>query len=221
MNNLNIIELLVKYKYYYLTGIKITLLISFLSLIIGGTLGALLSLLRLSKYKILRFISTIYIEAVRGTPMMVQIALVYFGSYVIMGVNMDGFLAALIAVSLNSAAYIAEIIRSGIQSIDKGQAEASRSLGISHKQTMRHIILPQAIKNILPALGNEFVTLIKETSVASTIGVADLMYASKIVQSNSFQPFNPLIIVAVIYFIFTFTLSQLIGLLERRLSHND
>ncbi|WP_374212447.1 amino acid ABC transporter permease [Tissierella sp. MB52-C2] len=221
MNNLNIIELLVKYKYYYLTGIKITLLISFLSLIIGGTLGALLSLLRLSKYKILKFISTIYIEAVRGTPMMVQIALVYFGSYVIMGVNMDGFLAALIAVSLNSAAYIAEIIRSGIQSIDKGQAEASRSLGISHKQTMRHIILPQAIKNILPALGNEFVTLIKETSVASTIGVADLMYASKIVQSNSFQPFNPLIIVAVIYFIFTFTLSQLIGLLERRLSHND
>ncbi|WMM23997.1 amino acid ABC transporter permease [Tissierella sp. MB52-C2] len=218
---MNIIELLVKYKYYYLTGIKITLLISFLSLIIGGTLGALLSLLRLSKYKILKFISTIYIEAVRGTPMMVQIALVYFGSYVIMGVNMDGFLAALIAVSLNSAAYIAEIIRSGIQSIDKGQAEASRSLGISHKQTMRHIILPQAIKNILPALGNEFVTLIKETSVASTIGVADLMYASKIVQSNSFQPFNPLIIVAVIYFIFTFTLSQLIGLLERRLSHND
>ena len=221
MNNLNIIELLVKYKYYYLTGIKITLLISFLSLIIGGTLGALLSLLKLSKYKILKFISTIYIEAVRGTPMMVQIALVYFGSYVIMGVNMDGFLAALIAVSLNSAAYIAEIIRSGIQSIDKGQAEASRSLGISNKQTMRHILLPQAIKNILPALGNEFVTLIKETSVASTIGVADLMYASKIVQSNSFQPFNPLIIVAVIYFIFTFTLSQLIGLLERRLSHND
>jgi polar amino acid transport system substrate-binding protein len=151
---------------------------------------------------------------------MVQIALVYFGSYVLMGVNMDGFLAALIAVSLNSAAYVAEIIRSGIQSIDKGQTEASRSLGLSSSQTMRHIILPQAIKNILPALGNEFVTLIKETAVASTIGVADLMYASKIVQGGSFQPFNPLIIVAVIYFIFTFTLSQLIGLLERRLRHD-
>lgn len=218
---MNIIELLVKYKYYYLTGIKITLLLSLLSLLVGSVLGSLISLARLSKIKILRLLSTIYIELVRGTPMMVQIALVYFGSYVIMGVNMDGFYAALIAVSLNSAAYVAEIIRSGIQSIDKGQTEASRSLGISEKQTMRYIILPQAIKNILPALGNEFITLIKETAVASTIGVADLMYASKIVQSNSFQPFNPLIIVAVIYFIFTFTLSQLLVLLERRLAHND
>ena len=129
--------------------------------------------------------------------MMVQIAIVYFGSYVMMGVNVDGFIAALIAVSLNSAAYVAEIIRSGIQSIDKGQWEASRSLGLSNKQTMRHIILPQAIKNILPALGNEFVTLIKETAVASTIGVADLMYASNS-PSSSYQPFNPLVIVAVI-----------------------
>lgn len=218
---MDVVELLVKYRHYYLIGIKTTILLSFLSLIIGTTLGALLSLLKLSKVKLLRAISTIYIEIVRGTPMMVQIALVYFGSYVIMGVNMDGFLAALIAVSLNSAAYVAEIIRSGIQSIDKGQTEASRSLGLSEGQTMRYIILPQAIRNILPALGNEFVTLIKETAVASTIGVADLMYASKIVQSSSFQPFNPLIIVAVIYFIFTFTLSKVIGLFERRLAHND
>ncbi|MBU5294779.1 amino acid ABC transporter permease [Anaerosalibacter bizertensis] len=218
---MNIVKLLVEYKHYYLIGIKTTLLISFLSLIIGSTLGALLSLLKLSKVKPLRFISTAYIEIVRGTPIMVQIALVYFGSYVILGTNMDGFLAALIAVSLNSAAYVAEIIRSGIQSIDKGQMEASRSLGLSNSQTMRYIIMPQAIRNILPALGNEFVTLIKETSVASTIGVADLMYASKIVQSSSFQPFNPLIIVAIIYFIITFSLSQLVGLLERRLVHND
>lgn len=218
---MNIIELFVKYKFYYITGIKITLLLSFLSLIIGTTLGALLSLLKLSKYKIIQLISTVYIEVVRGTPMMVQIAIVYFGSYVMFGVDMDGFMAALIAVSLNSAAYVAEIIRSGIQSIDKGQTEASRSLGLTSGQTMRHIILPQAIKNILPTLGNEFVTLIKETSVASTIGVADMMYASKIVQSNSYQPFNPLVIVAIIYFIFTFSLSQLIGIFERRLSHND
>ncbi|SHD76863.1 amino acid ABC transporter permease [Schnuerera ultunensis] len=218
---MNLVELFIEYKYYYLIGVRITLLLSFLSLIIGTTLGALLSILKLSKGKFLRAISNIYIEIVRGTPMMVQIALVYFGSYVIMGVNMDGFLAALIAVSLNSAAYVAEIIRSGIQSIDKGQIEASRSLGLSEGQTMRYIIMPQAIKNILPALGNEFVTLIKETAVASTIGVADLMYASKIVQSTSFQPFNPLIIVAIIYFIFTYTLSKVIGLFERRLAHND
>lgn len=217
---MKVLELFIKYKYYYITGIKITLALSFLSLAIGTTLGAMLSLLKLSRMRILRFISTVYIELVRGTPMMVQIALVYFGSYVLMGVNMDGFLAALIAVSLNSAAYVAEIIRSGIQSIDKGQTEASRSLGLSSSQTMRHIILPQAIKNILPALGNEFVTLIKETAVASTIGVAELMYAAKIVQGGSYQPFNPLIIVAVIYFVFTFTLSQLIGMLERRLTHD-
>lgn len=218
---MNIIELLVQYRHYYLVGIKTTLLLSLLSLIFGVTLGALISLLKLSKVKFLRIISTIYIEIVRGTPMMVQIALVYFGSYVILGANLDGFIAALIAISLNSAAYVAEIIRSGIQSVDKGQTEASKSLGLSNGQTMRYIILPQAIKNILPALGNEFVTLIKETAVASTIGVADLMYASKIVQSVSFQPFNPLIIVAIIYFIFTFSLSQLIGLFERRLAHND
>ena len=218
---MNIIDLIVKYKYYYLTGIKITLLLSFLSLAIGTTLGAFISLLKLSKNKFLRFIASVYIEAVRGTPMMVQIALVYFGSYVLTGININGFVAALIAVSLNSAAYVAEIVRAGIQSIDKGQSEASRSLGISQKQTMRHVILPQAVKNILPSLGNEFVTLIKETSVASTIGVAELMYASKIVQSSSYQPFNPLLIVAVIYFTFTFSISQLVGLLERRLSHDD
>lgn len=135
------------YKHYYITGIKITILLSFLSLIAGVLLGTLLCLLKMSRFKLLSIISTIYIEVVRGTPMMVQIALVYFGSYVLMGVTVDGFLAALIAVSLNSAAYVAEIIRSGIQSIDKGQWEASRSLGLSNSQTMRHVILPQAIKN--------------------------------------------------------------------------
>ena len=218
---MNIIELFIKYRHYYITGIKVTLLLSLLSLIIGTTLGSLLSLMKLSKSKILSLIASIYIELVRGTPMMVQIAIVYFGSFVLTGVNINGFLAALIAVSLNSAAYVAEIIRSGIQSVDKGQTEASRSLGMSSSQTMRYIILPQAVKNILPTFGNEFVTLIKETSVASTIGVADLMYASKIVQSSSYQPFNPLIIVAIIYFIFTFSLSQLIRIFERRLAHND
>lgn len=211
----------VKYRYYYFTGIKITLLLSFGALVIGTTLGSLLSLARLSKNKILKFIARVYIEIVRGTPMMVQISLVYFGSYALLGVDMNGFVAALIAVALNSTAYVAEIIRSGIQSIDKGQTEASRSLGLTSGQTMRHIILPQAVKNILPTLGNEFVTLIKETSVASTIGVAELMYASKIVQSTSFQPFTPLVIVAVLYFVFTFTISQLVSLFERRLAHND
>ena len=218
---MKVLKLFIDYKQYYFTGIKITLILSLLSLIIGTTLGGILSLMRLSKYRVLKYIATVYIEIFRGTPMIVQIVMVYFGSYALMGVNMDGFIAALIAVSLNSAAYVAEIIRSGIQSVDKGQWEASRSLGLSSGQTMRHIILPQAVKNILPALGNEFVTLIKETAVASTIGVADLMYTSKIVQSTSYQPFNPLIIVAAIYFVITFTLSKLIGAFERRLSQSD
>lgn len=218
---MKIIELFLEYRTYYFTGIQITLLLSFCGLIIGTTFGSLLSIIKLSKFKILSGIASVYIEVVRGTPMMVQIAMVYFGSYVVTGIDMSGFVAALIAVSLNSAAYVAEIIRSGIQSIDKGQTEASESLGLTKGQTMRHIILPQAVKNILPTLGNEFVTLIKETSVASTIGVADLMYASKIVQSTSFQPFTPLIIVAATYFFFTFTISQLIGVFERRLARND
>lgn len=124
---MKIVELFVEYRQYYFIGIKITIMLSFLSLIIGTTLGGLLSLLRLSKFKLLKAIATAYIEVFRGTPMIVQIAMVYFGSYALMGVNIDGFIAALIAVSLNSAAYVAEIIRSGIQSVDKGQWEASRS----------------------------------------------------------------------------------------------
>lgn len=218
---MKIIELFVEYRYYYFMGVKITIMLSFFSLIIGTTLGGILSLLRLSKFKPLKAVATAYIELIRGTPMMVQIALVFFGSYALLGLDMDRFIAALIAVSLNSAAYVAEIIRSGIQSVDIGQWEASRNLGLSSSQTMRHVILPQAVKNILPALGNEFVTLIKETAVASTIGVLDLMHASKIVQSSSYIAFDPLVIVAALYFIITFTLSKLVGALERRLSHSD
>lgn len=221
MKQLVVIELFSKYSYYYLSGIKTTILLSFLSLIIGSILGGILSLLRLSRNKIFKFISTVYIEIIRGTPIIVQIYMVYFGSYILFDIDINKFLSALIAVALNSAAYVAEIIRSGIQSIDKGQMEASRSLGVSHKQTMQYIILPQAIKNILPALGNEFVTLIKETSVASVIGTADLMYASKIVSSKSYKAFSPLVVIAIIYFILTFTLSQLVSFFERRMAHHD
>jgi len=218
---LGVLELFIKYRYYYFIGIRNTILLSLFALIIGSALGFILSLMRLSKNKILKFFSTVYIEAIRGTPILVQISMVYFGTYALLGLDIDKFLSALIAVALNSAAYVAEIIRSGIQSIDKGQTEASRSLGISQKDTMRHIILPQAIKNILPALGNEFVTLIKETSVASVIGTADLMYSSKIVTSKSMAPFTPLVVIAIIYFILTFTISQLVGHFERRMAHDD
>lgn len=218
---MGVIELFSKYSYYYISGIKTTIALSFFALLIGSVLGGALSLMRLSGSRILKFISTVYIELIRGTPILVQISMVYFGSYVLLGIDINKFLSALIAVALNSAAYVAEIIRSGIQSIDKGQMEASRSLGVSHKETMQHIILPQAIKNILPALGNEFVTLIKETSVASVIGTADLMYSSKIVTSKSYEAFTPLVVIAIIYFILTFGISQIIRFFERRLAHND
>lgn len=216
-----IFELMSKYSYYYLAGIRTTVALSLLALLFGFILGLMLSLMKLSKVWIFKAFSTAYIEVIRGTPIILQISMVYFGSYVLFGIDINKFLSALIAVALNSAAYVAEIIRSGIQSVDQGQVEASRSLGISSTQTMRYIVLPQAIKNILPALGNEFVTLIKETSVASVIGTADLMYASKIVTSKSYKAFSPLVVIAIIYFVLTFSLSQLVAYFERRLAHND
>lgn len=215
------LELLINNRYYYIVGIKNTLLISFVSLIIGTLLGLLISLMRVSKNRFFNIISKAYVELIRGTPIMVQILLVYFAIPDLLKIDVNAFSAGLIAVSLNSAAYVSEIIRSGIQSIDKGQMEAGRSLGLTERQTMRTIIIPQAVKNILPALGNEFVTLIKETSIASTIGVAELMFGTKKVQANTYQGVAPLVWATLFYFLMTFTMSNLIGLIERRLARND
>lgn len=215
------LDLLINNRYYYIVGIKNTLLISFISLIIGTLFGLLISLMRVSKNRFLNLISRAYVELIRGTPIMVQILLVYFAIPDLLKIDVNAFSAGLIAVSLNSAAYVSEIIRSGIQSIDKGQMEAGRSLGLTERQTMRTIIIPQAIKNILPALGNEFVTLIKETSIASTIGVAELMFGTKKVQANTYQGVTPLVWATLFYFIMTFTMSNLVGLIERRLARND
>ncbi len=209
-----------KYGSYYLLGIKYTLIISVLSLIFGFFLGILLALGRLSKNKAISWISVAYIEFVRGTPLMVQLFLVYFGTYYLFGMDMNRFIAGLVTVSLNSGAYVAEIIRSGIGSIDKGQSEAGFSLGLTEKQVMRHIILPQALKNILPALGNELVTLVKETSIASTIGVMELMYYTNKVNMATYE-FRAIVVAAFIYFILTFTMTRILGLWERRLSYHD
>ncbi|MDO5690474.1 MAG: amino acid ABC transporter permease [Tissierellia bacterium] len=215
------LERLFQYRYYYITGVQNTLIISFFALIIGASLGVLLSSMKISKHKPLQFISKAYIEFIRGTPLMVQILLVYFGASDLFKVDINAFAAGLVAVSMNSGAYIAEIIRSGIQSIDRGQTEAGRSLGLTERQTMRVIVMPQAIKNILPALGNEFVTLIKETSMASTIGVAELMYGTRKVQAATYRGTEPLVWATLLYFLMTFTMSRLIGLIERRMAHND
>lgn len=209
-----------KYYPYYLQGTGMTVILAVIGVFFGVVLGTLFALMKLSNSKILKIIASIYIEYVRGTPLLVQIFIVYFGTGV-MGLDLSRFLAGVIALSLNSAAYVAEIIRAGISAVNKGQMEAARSLGMNHKQAMQHIIFPQAIKNILPALGNELVTVIKESSVISVIGVSELIFQAGNVQGASFKPFLPYLIVSVIYFILTFTLSRLLSFAERRMSTSD
>ncbi|MGO0913780.1 amino acid ABC transporter permease, partial [Clostridioides difficile] len=179
---------------------------------------------KISKSKVLRAISSIYIEVLRGTPLLVQIYIVWFGLPqlgirfpMLFGIPSE-FIASAFALSVNSGAYVAEILRSGIQSVDNGQMEASRSLGLNYWSTMRYIIIPQAIKNILPSLANEFITLVKESSIISVIGVVEIMRTADIVKNAAFRALEPLIVAAAIYFVITFTLSRLVGLLEKKLS---
>ncbi|WP_314064850.1 ABC transporter substrate-binding protein/permease [uncultured Vagococcus sp.] len=209
-----------KYGSYYLKGAGFTILIAFVGVLFGSIVGGLLALLKLSKNKLLRFIAMAYIEYVRGTPLLVQIFLVYFGSTVI-GLELNAIVSGCVAMALNSGAYVAEIIRAGINGVPKGQVEASRSLGMNQRQAMQFIILPQAIKNILPALGNEFVTIIKESSVMSVIGVSELMFQSGVVQGASFKPFLPIVIASLIYFVLTFSLSRLLAVFEKKMSASD
>nr|WP_205694358.1 amino acid ABC transporter permease [Clostridium manihotivorum] len=217
---LGFIDIWSKYHNFFITGAKYTIIIAFFTVIIGTLIGLCLSLMKLSKNKILRFIASIYIEFIRGTPVLVQLYLIFYGlDYV--GIHFSGIVSGVITLSINSGAYVAEIIRAGINAVDKGQTEASRSLGLSHAATMRHIIIPQALKNILPALGNEFITIIKESSIVSVIGIAELMYEADTVRGNTFEPFTPLIFAAIIYFVMTFTLSKLVGAFERRLRVSD
>ncbi|MFC4770377.1 ABC transporter substrate-binding protein/permease [Enterococcus hermanniensis] len=209
-----------KYGPYYLSGAKYTILLAFVGVLFGLIFGSLLALMKLSKNKLLKALAVIYIEYVRGTPLLVQIFIVYFGTGVV-GLDLSKLLAGCIAVSLNSAAYVAEIVRAGINAVNKGQMEAARSLGMNQKEAMRFIIFPQAIKNILPALGNEFVTIIKESSVVSVIGVSELIFQTGVVQGASFKPFLPYVLVSLIYFALTFCISRLLGLVERRMGLND
>ncbi|MFL8888761.1 ABC transporter substrate-binding protein/permease [Helcococcus kunzii] len=204
----------------FVKGIETTLLLSLVSLLIGFVLGMVFILIRMKHIPVISFIIGAFVEIVRGTPMMLQILIVYFGLDVL-GAKTSAFTSSIIAVSINSAAYVSEIIRSGIESISKGQMEAGRSLGLSENQTMKKIILPQAFKNILPALGNEFVTLIKETSIASTIGVGELMFQTTKIQSLTFEAMKPLMIVSIIYFVLTFTLTRLMKLMEGKLNYDN
>ena len=224
MSNLSF-KFLEKYYPVFIEGIKFTLLVSLLAVVCGVIFGTILCFMKRSKLRVLRLplpklIASIYIEFVRGTPLLLQIFIVYFGSTTF-GLKFAPITACIIALSLNSGAYVAEIIRSGIDAVDKGQLEAARSLGMTQVKAMQYIILPQAIKNILPAIGNEFVTIIKESSMASAIGVAEITYAGKLVTGATYRNFEPLIVAAVCYFTLTFILGRLMAYFERRLKASD
>lgn len=210
-----------KYGSFFLKGIKITILISLIGVALGSILGAFVALMKLSKIKIISWIASIYIEILRGTPMLVQVFIVFFGITAALGLDISALVCGTIALVINSSAYIAEIIRAGINAVDKGQMEAARSLGLNYRQTMKSVIMPQAIKNILPALGNEFVTLIKESSIVSTIGVGEIMFNAQVVQGISFDPFTPLLLAAALYFVLTFVLTRIMNMIEERLNASD
>ena len=204
---------------WFLRGLGYTLLISFFSVILGLTIGTVLALGRLSSKKVLRGISMVYIDVIRGTPTMVQLLLIYF--VVFASVNIPKWIVGVIAFGINSGAYMAEIVRGGILSIPKGQTEAGLSLGMTRSQTMKYIVLPQAIKNILPAMGNEFIVLIKETAVMGMIANIDLVGAAKKVQSLTFDYLMPLLAIAVIYYAVVKLLSVLLGVFEAKLRKSD
>ncbi len=210
-----------KYGSFFLKGIKITILISLIGVALGSILGAFVALMKLSKIKIISWIASIYIEILRGTPILVQVFIVFFGITAALGLDISALVCGTIALVINSSAYIAEIIRAGINAVDKGQMEAARSLGLNYRQTMKSVIMPQAIKNILPALGNEFVTLIKESSIVSTIGVGEIMFNAQVVQGISFDPFTPLLVAAALYFVLTFVLTRIMNMIEGRLNASD
>ena len=217
----NVVYLLEEYwEVYLITGVKNTLILTVIAVLMGSVLGALVALLKMSRFRIVRFFATVYIEIIRGTPILLQIYVFYFILPQLFPLlNFSSFIWVAIALCVNSAAYVSEVIRSGIQAVDKGQTEAARSLGMSQGQTMLRIILPQAIRNILPAMGNEFIMILKETSLASTFFIGDIMTAHKIVAGAEYLVLESLIIVGCIYFCMTFPLSKLVGLLEKKMSN--
>ena len=230
-----------KYSLYFQQGVIYTILLSLGTVLFGFILALILALMRIAKpgrsvtsrvvVKGMHLISGAYIEVVRGTPMLVQLSFIFYVVYAyfltaprftLFGfIEGARFVPGIVALSLNSGAYVAEVIRAGIQGIDYGQTEAARSLGLSSFQNMRYIVLPQAIKNILPAIGNEFVTIIKESSICSVLGMQEIMFNTKLVQGATFSPTEPLIIAAILYFCLTFPTSKLIQYFERRMSRGD
>ena len=225
---MNIIQIFMEYYQYFLRGTRTTILISLITVFCGAILGCLVALMRISNCKPLQAFSKLYITVIRGTPMLVQLYIVYYQlgfiqypSGTIWGVDMERAIPCVIALSLNSAAYIAEVFRAGIQAVDVGQMEAARSCGMTSAQAMRFIILPQAIKNILPAIGNEFITMVKETSIIQYLGISDLMYNNGIVITATYNPLPCYYISAILYLLLNIILGKGINIFEVRLKRNE
>lgn len=210
-------DIIIEYAPFLLKGTLVTIGLSFAGIAIGTILGLLIGLGKMMRNKWLATPFIVYITFFRGTPLFVQMLLIHYGVVPMFIDDTNGILAAIIALSLNSAAYIAEIFRSGVQSIEKGQMEAARSLGMNHFQAMKHVILPQATKRIIPPLGNEFVVLIKESSIACVVAAPELMYWGRAMGTQYFKVWEPYLTVALIYLILTVSLSYVLHRVERRL----
>lgn len=210
-------DIIWEYAYFFFLGTLLTVGLSLAGGFLGSVLGLFIGLGKMSKHKWISAPFTLYISFFRGTPLLVQILIIHFGVVPVFIGKANGIAAGIIALSLNSAAYIAETFRGGVQSIDRGQMEASRSLGMTKRRAMLYIILPQAVKRILPPLGNEFVSLIKDSSLVSTIAGPELMYWAQAMNAQYYRVWEPYLTSALIYLILTFTMSCLVGKLERRL----
>ena len=225
---MNICAIATNYYQYFLRGTRTTILISLLTVFCCSILGCLIAFMRLFRFKPLAKFASIYITVIRGTPMLVQLYIVYyqldFISYptgTLFGVDLERALPCIIALSINSSAYVAEIIRAGIQAVDKGQMEGARSCGMTNAQAMRYVVMPQAVKNILPAIGNEFVTMVKETSIIQYLGIGDLMYNNGIVVTSTYNPLSCYYISAIIYLALNIILGKGLNIFEGRLRKSE
>ena len=204
-----------------LAGAGVTIEITAIAVGLGFIFGLITSVCRLSGVKILQVIAVCYVNIIRGTPLLVQIFLIYFALPMVIGERINPFVAAVAACSINSGAYVSEIFRAGIQSVDKGQMEAGRSLGLSWMQTMRYVILPQAFKHVIPPLGNEFISMTKETSLVSVIGFEELTRRGQLIIAKTYGSFEIWLTVAAIYLVMTLTIARLVSYLERRFATDD
>lgn len=210
-----------KYWGLFLKGVGITIELAIISIVLGLFFGIILALMKRSKIKVVALIAKMYIGFIRDTPLLVQIYIVYIGLPMMLGVDIPDFMTGVVALTLYSAAYIAEIIRSGIDSLPTGQSEAAISLGMSKRRVMSDIILPQAFKNILPALGNQFIGNVKDSSLVSVLGISDLMFSAQTVRGSTALGLQPMIIASLLYLVMTWLLNVVLSRIERRMKASD